>query len=550
MCLWDAAYYAAQLASSSPVGQRAIVILTSGLDYARPGQTCSNKTIDDAIKLATDNTSRVPIHVVAMKQWARTQEVSRLAELTGGQVFFVESGKDASTYLTALSQQMRSGYQIGYTSSISSGEHALFLQLDHQGSRAQTTQKFNTQTLGSLAIDGVENGQTVSANLQVSVGSSGQTQVSRVVLLVNDKPTAEDSQSPFAFTISWTNFTPGAYKLRFVGYDSAGAAIAEREISVTYRSPDAAATPSSTSAKLNLVGVSEGATISGKITIEAKVEGASPQKVEFYVGDTLLSSDTSAPFEATWDVANATPGNQVLRAVAFDDKGATLAEKKVNVTYQPANASYSTPLVIGAIVLVVLGLAVGGYFITKRLKAEAPPPKKIELTIVKPPIVDSKDILATLTVEAFGGDANDLLGKEFQIQQRSVTLGRQNCDIVLPDKAISRSHAQITLGGGGTAEQSIGLPGETVDEINLGSTDMFYITDIESKFGTFVDDKQIPSGKAMPLRNGALIKLGKRTMLRFHDLRPSSGVSAGLSGETIDEFNLNDGETQDQLGSR
>ena len=186
MCLWDAAYYAAQLASSSPTGQRAIVMLTSGLDYAQPGRTCSNKTIDDVINLATDNTSRVPIHIVAMKQWARTQEVSRLAELTGGQVFFVESGKEASTYLTALSQQMRSGYQIGYTSSISSGEHSLFLQLDHQGSRAQTTQKFNTQTLGSLAVDGVENGQTVSANLQVSVGSGGQTQIARVVLLVND----------------------------------------------------------------------------------------------------------------------------------------------------------------------------------------------------------------------------------------------------------------------------------------------------------------------------------------------------------------------------
>ncbi|MEK7529863.1 MAG: FHA domain-containing protein, partial [Patescibacteria group bacterium] len=276
------------------------------------------------------------------------------------------------------------------------------------------------------------------------------------------------------------------------------------------------------------------------------------QKVEFYAGDTLLSTDTTAPFEATWDVANATPGNHVLRAVAFDDKGAMLAEKKVNVIYQPASASsYSTPLIIGAIVLVVLGLAVGGFFITRRRKAESPSPM-IDLTLDKTPASAGERSLATLTVEAFGGSSGDLLGKEFQIQQRSITLGRENCDIVIPDKAISRSHAQITLGGGGsTVEQSSGLPGETADEIILGSTDKFYITDIESKFHTFVDDKQIPSGQAMPLRNGALIKLGKRTILRFHDLRPSSGVSSGgLSGETVDEFKLDDGETQDQLGSR
>ena len=84
------------------------------------------------------------------------------------------------------------------------------------------------------------------------------------------------------------------------------------------------------------------------------------------------------------------------------------------------------------------------------------------------------------------------LGKVFKVIG-SVKIGRnpEENDIIIPDKAVSRKHAEITFAGGN-----------------------FYIQDLKSTYGTKVDDKKVTSAGVI-LYDGAKILLGTGTVMEF-----------------------------------
>jgi Big-like domain-containing protein len=57
-------------------------------------------------------------------------------------------------------------------------------------------------------------------------------------------------------------------------------------------------------------------------------------RVDFYRGSTLIASDTSSPYSATW--SNAPAGTYALTAVAFDNGGASTSSSAVSVTVSTA----------------------------------------------------------------------------------------------------------------------------------------------------------------------------------------------------------------------
>ena len=76
------------------------------------------------------------------------------------------------------------------------------------------------------------------------------------------------------------------------------------------------------------------------ITATASDADGSIARVDFYAGDTLLASDTAAPYAFTW--SGAAPGTYTIDAVAADDKGATTASTAVtiSVTNAPPTITY------------------------------------------------------------------------------------------------------------------------------------------------------------------------------------------------------------------
>ncbi len=78
----------------------------------------------------------------------------------------------------------------------------------------------------------------------------------------------------------------------------------------------------------------DGDTAAGTVNITANAS-VSPSshsigRVKFYIGGTLLSQDTAAPYEAPWDTSTVADGNHTIRAVAVAGSG-DKAEAKISV---------------------------------------------------------------------------------------------------------------------------------------------------------------------------------------------------------------------------
>lgn len=90
-------------------------------------------------------------------------------------------------------------------------------------------------------------------------------------------------------------------------------------------------------------------------------------------------------------------------------------------------------------------------------------------------------------------------GREMILVKESTSIGRaEGSDVALfGDPGVEKTHAAIILDGG-----------------------QYYVEDLGTPGGTFVNDQQI-RGRA-PLRSGDLIRLGGKSLLRFHERRKST----------------------------
>src|SRR5688500_8617658 len=78
-------------------------------------------------------------------------------------------------------------------------------------------------------------------------------------------------------------------------------------------------------------------------------------------------------------------------------------------------------------------------------------------------------------------------GAESILDDSEITLGRdKTCQIVLEEKAVSRTHAKITRDGA-----------------------LFFIEDLGSSYGTSINAKKLPKGEKRLLRNGDVIAIAQ-----------------------------------------
>ena len=88
-----------------------------------------------------------------------------------------------------------------------------------------------------------------------------------------------------------------------------------------------------------------GAVVSGLVNIAALAsDNVAVTRVEFRVDGTLVLSDTTAPYAATWNAASAAPGAHTITATAYDAAGNTKVAS-VGVTV-PAPADTTAPSVV------------------------------------------------------------------------------------------------------------------------------------------------------------------------------------------------------------
>ncbi|HEY0563533.1 MAG TPA: Ig-like domain-containing protein [Methylophilus sp.] len=154
-----------------------------------------------------------------------------------------------------------------------------------------------------------------------------------------------DTTAPYAY--SWSNAAVGVHSLSAKAYDNANAVSTSAVSNVTVNAvqPPTNSAPSvSLTSPTNGTSYTQGSTIT--LAASASDSDGTVSKVEFYVGATLLGTDTTAPYAYSW--SNAAVGAHSLTAKAYDNNNAVTTSAASNVTVnavtQPSNAAPTVSL--------------------------------------------------------------------------------------------------------------------------------------------------------------------------------------------------------------
>lgn len=157
--------------------------------------------------------------------------------------------------------------------------------------------------------------------------------VSRVEFFAGPQLIQSDATSPYQAT--WNNVPAGVHDLIAVATDAGGATATSSTARVTVNAPvNQGPTVSITSP---ISGASYAAPATIAISAMAADGDGTVTRVDFYGGTTLIASDTTAPYSASWSSVAA--GSYALTAVALDDAGASTTSAAVSVTVNSTAAS-------------------------------------------------------------------------------------------------------------------------------------------------------------------------------------------------------------------
>ncbi|MFC1488678.1 VWA domain-containing protein [Thermodesulfobacteriota bacterium] len=264
-------------------------------------------------------------------------------------------------------------------------------------------------------------------------------------------------------------------------------------------------------------------TVSVKVSISPKDTLA---KVRFYVDAALKEENTKDPFDSfKWNTAGLSSGLHVVRVEAIDINGQSgYAEITKKIAGPPlAEIPLSTSpvqekekgiptiyLLAGILLLIILA----GVFLLSRKR------QKVTVKVSKTPeglaasgaslpdiedetvfIPDDGDKKPHPPASLIVIESVDLSpGISFEIRGSAIIGRNSDNDIHIPDKPVSRRHAQVYF-----------------------DNDTCYIRDLGSKNGVKIDGRRIPP-EGVSLYDGAKIQLGPKTILEFNIVDLGLGV--------------------------
>ncbi len=214
-CLYDAAATGITLATGAPPGQRAIVLLTDGIDEL-PDQSgpCSDHTSTEVIALAGAGAAHVPIYTIGVGNRVNADDLATIAASTGGDARLAPTAAEVAALFDALAAQLRNQMALTYRAEIPSGEHTLTATVTHDGATAVATRAFLAPELPPLlSLSGLDDGALLAGQRVVRATVSGGAGVARVTFLLDGQELIADSEAPFEVTLDGAALAPGDHRL-------------------------------------------------------------------------------------------------------------------------------------------------------------------------------------------------------------------------------------------------------------------------------------------------------------------------------------------------
>ncbi|QRK13874.1 hypothetical protein JQX13_31110 [Archangium violaceum] len=151
--------------------------------------------------------------------------------------------------------------------------------------------------------------------------------MSRVEFLAGTAVICSDSTSPYSCSYNTRGQPNGSRTLTARAVDSSSNTALSEPINVTFDNDLTAPSTSITSP-------SAGSILGGTVLLEASAsdDRGTVSKVDFYLGSTLLGSDSSSPFSLSWDTTTRANGSYTLKSRAFDSSGNSAYSPTVSIT--------------------------------------------------------------------------------------------------------------------------------------------------------------------------------------------------------------------------
>ncbi|TSC66477.1 MAG: fibronectin type III domain-containing protein, partial [Candidatus Berkelbacteria bacterium Gr01-1014_85] len=218
------------------------------------------------------------------------------------------------------------------TTPIANGPHQLSAKATDTSGNWQTSAPIdftvnNDLIAPTVSIATPANGQTVSGAVVIEAQATDNVGVTRVEFFVDGTPLATDNNAPFSASWDTTNLVQGqSYTLTAKAFDAKGNQGESTPVSVTIAD--------TTGPQVSLTAPLAGSTVNGQVTITATAtDNLGLNRVEFYVDNTLIATDTSNAYSAVWDTTGLAHNTaHLLKAKAFDNAGNETTSAEISVT--------------------------------------------------------------------------------------------------------------------------------------------------------------------------------------------------------------------------
>ncbi|HYO74045.1 MAG TPA: Ig-like domain-containing protein, partial [Archangium sp.] len=193
----------------------------------------------------------------------------------------------------------------------------------------------NDLTPPTVALTAPAEGSTVTGTLTLTATATDDKAISKVEFLAGSTVFCTDTTPPYSCSYSTRVLSNGPRVLSARAHDTSNNT-ALSSVNVIYENDLTAPTSALTSP-------AAGAIVSGIVSLEASAsdDRGTVSKVEFYLGSTMMGSDTTAPFSFAWDTNSLVNGAYTLKTRAYDPAGNADWGPTVSVTiFHPGTAGY------------------------------------------------------------------------------------------------------------------------------------------------------------------------------------------------------------------
>src|SRR5690349_19435230 len=159
-------------------------------------------------------------------------------------------------------------------------------------------------------------GSTVSGSVSVAINASDNSGVSSVTVSLDGSIVTSFAVAPYAFTWNTLALADGTHVLSATARDAKGNS-STSTVSVTVRN-----TIDSTAPSISMTSPSDGATVSGTVTVSVNAtDNVGMARVELYVDNVLQATSTTAPFDTKWNTKKAKAGAHSIQCKGYDKAG-------------------------------------------------------------------------------------------------------------------------------------------------------------------------------------------------------------------------------------